>query len=312
MNISVPQPDSTKLSYLASVSATKEVLDAFGLATKKALGQHFLINDGVVRKICDLAEVSHDDVVIEVGPGIGTLSVALLQRAGGVIAVERDSDLPQVLAQTTASFSTPFVLIEADALTITPEVLEKLKTQSLPYTQPNKLVSNLPYAVAATIVLDYFEHLSISSATVMVQAEVADRMMALPGTKNYGAYTVKLGLYAKSVGKFNVSEGNFFPPPRVKSAVIRLDRHNDALEKDLIEATALMADAAFANRRKTITNSCRTFFKQQPGQSELTPEVLETIFNQAGIDPTVRGEQLDRTAFLALGEAYLKVTRKDQ
>ena len=251
-------------------------------------------------------------MIIEVGPGIGTLSVALLQRAGGVIAVERDSDLPQVLAQTTASFPTPFVLIEADALAITPEVLEKLKTPSLPYTLPNKLVSNLPYAVAATIVLDYFEHLSISSATVMVQAEVADRMMALPGTKNYGAYTVKLSLYAKSVGKFNVSEGNFFPPPRVKSAVIRLDRRNDALEKDLIEATALMADAAFANRRKTITNSCRTFFKQQPAQSELTPEVLETIFNQAGIDPTVRGEQLDRTAFLALGEAYLKVTRKDQ
>lgn len=309
MNISLPQPDSTKLSYLASVSATKEVLDAFGLATKKALGQHFLINDGVVRKICDLADVNQGDVVIEVGPGIGTLSVALLQRAGGVIAVERDSDLPQVLAETTAPFTTPFVLIEADALTITPEVLEASKTPSLPYAQPNKLVSNLPYAVAATIVLDYFEHLSISSATVMVQAEVADRMMAKPGTKNYGAYTVKLGLYATPAGRFSVSEGNFFPPPRVKSAVLRLDRRTDALDKQLIDATALMADAAFANRRKTIANSCRTFFKQQPDHSEVTPEVLEAIFSRAGIDPGVRGEQLDRDAFLALGEAYLNTMR---
>lgn len=305
MDVLLPQPDSNKLSYLACVSATKEVLDAFGLATKKALGQHFLINDGVVRKICDLAEVTHDDVVIEVGPGIGTLSVALLQRAGGVIAVERDADLPQVLAQTTASFITPFVLIEADALTITPEILENSKVSSLPYAQPNKLISNLPYAVAATIVLDYFEHLSISSATVMVQAEVADRMMAQPGTKNYGAYTVKLSLYAQPAGRFSVSEGNFFPPPRVKSAVLRLDRRKDVLEKDLIEATALMADAAFANRRKTIANSCRTFFKQHPDQSDVTPEVLKTIFEQAGIDPAVRGEQLDRDAFLALGEAYL-------
>lgn len=299
---------NAKLSYLACVSATKEVLEAHDLATKKALGQHFLINDGIVRKICDLAEVSEHDVVIEVGPGIGTLSVALLQRAGFVIAVERDKDLPHVLAETTAPFTTPFILLEDDALNITLDTLQRLAIPSL----PNKLISNLPYAVAATIVLDYFEHLSISSATVMVQAEVADRMMAEPGTKNYGAYTVKLSLYARPVGRFGVSEGNFFPPPRVKSAVIRLDRRTETLDASLMRATALMADAAFANRRKTLANSCRTFFKQQDSHAGITPLMLDEIYSRAGIDPSVRGEQLDRDAFLALGEAYLNVLSKNQ
>ena len=174
----------TKLSYLASVSETRAVLESFGLMTKKALGQHFLINDGVVSRICDLAELSQEDVVVEVGPGIGTLSIALLQRSGRVIAIERDADLPSVLAQTCEHYLDRFTLIEGDALEV---------KESDFLVLPNKLVSNLPYAVAATIVLDYFERFStIQSATVMVQAEVADRMCATLGTKNYGAYTVKL------------------------------------------------------------------------------------------------------------------------
>lgn len=289
----------TKLSYLASVSETRSVLEQHGLMTKKALGQHFLINDGVVSRICDLAELSSDDVVLEVGPGIGTLSVALLQRAGQVIAIERDSDLPPVLAQTCSEWSDSFTLIENDAL--------QVFSDDLP-AAPNKLVSNLPYAVAATIVLDYFERFpSLQSVTVMVQAEVADRMCAQSGSKNYGAYTVKLGLYASYAGRFNVAEGNFFPPPRVKSAVIRFDRKQDLLDETTRKAAALMADAAFANRRKTLSNSFKTYFSNPQTANELVLENLDALFANAGCDPRVRGESLHQEDFIALAKSYLSL-----
>lgn len=286
-----------KLSNLASVSETRAVLERHGLMTKKALGQHFLINDGVVARICALAELGLDDRVIEVGPGIGTLTVALLQRAGAVVAVERDADLPPVLAETTAAWADRFTLIEGDALEIEPEQLPFL---------PNKLVSNLPYAVAATIVLDYFERLpGLESQTIMVQAEVADRMCAQPGTKNYGAYTVKLGLLSKPARRFGVSEGNFFPPPRVKSAVVRLDRRDDVVPPELLRATMTMADAAFANRRKTIANSIKTYFANPQTSDEGRRARVSELLERAQVSPSARGESLEQDAFIALGRAYL-------
>lgn len=288
-----------RLSPLASVTETRAVLERHGLMTKKALGQHFLINDGIVSHICDLAELDESDSVIEVGPGIGTLSVVLLQKAGRLVAIERDSDLPPVLAQTCAPWSDAFTLIQGDAL--------EVSADDLPFA-PNKLVANLPYAVAATIVLDYFERMpSLESQTIMVQAEVADRMCASPGTKNYGAYTVKLGLFAEYYDKFSVAEGNFFPPPRVKSTVIRLDRRSDSMPNELRRATMVMADAAFATRRKTIANSCKTYFSNpQKGNEDLLAYVPE-IIERAGVSLKARGESLVRDQFIALGKAYLEV-----
>ncbi len=282
-----------KLSYLASVPATREVLEAYGLATKKALGQHFLISDGVVQHICNLAELAPEDDVLEIGPGIGTLTVALLKRAGRVVSIERDSDLPAVLEQTCAPWVDTFTLINRDALDVVPA--------DLPFA-PVKLVSNLPYAVAATLVLDYFERFaSLQSATVMVQSEVADRMCAKVGTKNYGAFTVKLSLFASSMGKFQVSPGNFFPPPRVNSTVLRLDRVDSGMDPAHRHATATMADAAFATRRKTLANSCRTYFAQRPDAIAFLPQV----FSEAGIDSKRRGETLSLEEFSALGKAAL-------
>jgi 16S rRNA (adenine1518-N6/adenine1519-N6)-dimethyltransferase len=280
---------SERLSSLASVAATREVLQAHGLATKKALGQHFLINDGVIRHICTLADVCADDTVLEIGPGIGTLTVALLQLADRVVAVERDSDLPPVLAQTCAPWAERFTLLNRDALQIMPDDLP---------VRPNKIVSNLPYAVAATLVLDAFQRFdSVQSATVMVQAEVADRMAAHPGTKNYGGFTVKLALYARPAGRFTVSPGNFFPPPRVNSAVLRLERiTHDDMSDATRAATLRMADAAFANRRKTISNSCRMFLGQ-----DVSAEQLDTVFVEAGIDSRRRGETLSIEEFKELG-----------
>lgn len=286
----------TRLSSLASVADTRAVLDRFGLMTKKALGQHFLINDGVVARICALAELNKDDHVVEIGPGIGTLTEALLKEAGQVVSIERDTDLPQVLEQTLAAWSESFALVSADALEVYPD--------DLPFV-PNKLVANLPYAVAATLVLDYFERFSsLQSATIMVQAEVADRMSAAPGTKNYGAYTVKLNLFAHPAGKFSVAESNFFPPPRVKSTVIRLDRNSSPLDPALAQVTMIMADAAFENRRKTLSNSMKTYFERTHPELRCA-ELLPFLFEHANIDPQVRGEKLEVADYLRLGEAFL-------
>ncbi len=305
-----------KLSPLASVSATRDVLEAHGLATKHALGQNFLINDDILKKIVALAELGEGDFVLEVGPGIGTLTIALLKNADRVVSVERDTDLPQVLEGTLAPWADRFTLISKDALDLTAEDLAAAAAQleGLGCAQllPNKFVANLPYAVAATLVIDYFQNFPhLECATVMVQKEVADRMSATPGNKNYGAYTVKLGMYAQPAGRFAVGPGNFFPPPHVESAVLRLDRRvplddeGDPLDAQTIRAACIMADAAFASRRKTLANSCKTYFTGRGDSGKATAEKLPAIFEAAGIDPKRRGETLDQAEFIRLGKVYL-------
>ena len=373
-----------RLSPLSTPSATRAVLEAHGIGTKYTLGQNFLVNDDVLKKIIVLAEVDEADRVLEVGPGIGTLTIALLKHAASVIAIERDPDLPAVLADTLHPWREKFALIEKDALDVTGDDIvaamaeigadtgcldrassaanetaqwavsqsedclsESRYRVAVPQEElqpglPSKLVANLPYAVAATVVLDYFESfLFLDSATIMVQKEVADRMAAAVGTKNYGAYTVKLGLHAEPAGRFPVGPGNFFPPPRVDSAVIRLNRRVPLMADgapatpEVIAAAALIADAAFANRRKTIANSCKTYFSGRgslllgaSGSSAGLRAVdgalsggvggafvldgadivdhLPAIFDAAAIDPRRRGETLTQQEFLALGAALLK------
>lgn len=298
------------VSYLASPSATRAVLERHGLATKKALGQNFLVNDSVIARICELSEVCADDAVLEVGPGIGTLTVALLARAGRVLSVERDTDLPAVLAETCADFDN-FTLLSKDALTLSQADLDEAFGEAAAQGEaPNKFVANLPYAVAATLVLDFFQRFSsLQCATVMVQSEVADRMMAKMGTKDYGAYTVKLNLIAKPTGRFQVGPGNFFPPPRVTSAVIRLDRRDDlGITAEEAAVASLMADAAFATRRKTIANSMKTFFSGRKGCDGVV-EKLPAILEGASIDARRRGESLTLEEFIGLGAAYTEATR---
>lgn len=311
-----------KCSPLTSVSATREVLQAHGLATKKALGQHFLINDGIVSRICELSGVTSRDVVLEVGPGIGTLTLALLKKARQVIAVERDPDLPRVLADTCADHTESFALISKDALELTEnDVLDAVKGLSSVGAVtiddlPTLFIANLPYAVAATIILDFFEQFEfLQSATVMVQREVADRICAEPGTKAYGAYTVKLALLTQVKGRFTVGPQNFFPPPRVDSAVVRLDRrsvidsdtNNKSADAATLKAAALMAEAAFANRRKTILNSSRTYFTARGAEGEEMLPLLPELFAAAGIDVKTRGETLSAEQYLHLGSALLKL-----
>jgi len=275
-------------SYLANARETRATLERFGLATKHRLGQNFLVNDDVIGKIIRLADLSSEDVVLEVGPGIGTLSVALLDAAGKVLAVEADRELEPVLGETCVP-SGRFELVMGDALKVIPDGLT---------CEPTAFVSNLPYQVAATLILGVFQQVpSVHRAVVMVQAEVADRIAAQPGSKTYGAYTAKLGLYGKVTGRFEVGPGNFMPPPHVDSAVVRIDR--DPVE-GAPDTTAQVIDAAFAQRRKTIRNSMAA--------SGFAKDALDAAFGLAGIQPTCRAETLSVGDFVALARALEEVS----
>lgn len=303
---------SHQTSWLANQRATKETLERFGLATKYRLGQNFLVQDHVIEKIVQLAEVQPTDVIVEVGPGLGTLTVALLDNACAVCSLEADSELEQVLAVTCKEpHPDSFALVMGDALAITPQKLVEAYSTLPTVAQsaasiapmPTKFVSNLPYQVAATLILKFFQELpSLERAVVMVQAEVADRIAAKPSTKAYGAYTAKLSLFTQVTGRFEVGPGNFMPPPRVNSAVVRLDRTqarnpltSKLLSKEELLHTMSVIDAAFAQRRKTIRNSMSA--------SGFDKDKLDQAFLATGIVPTARAEVLTSQDFICLAAA---------
>ena len=278
-------------SYLASPSATRDVLERHGFYTKHRLGQNFLVSDNVITRIVSLAELAPDDVVLEVGPGIGTLTVALLPRAARVVAVEADRKLEPVLAETCAQDSDKLDIVWGDALRQVPDGLSAM---------PTAFVSNLPYQVAATIILQAFETIpTLRRAVVMVQAEVADRIAAAPGSKAYGAYTAKLALWGRVTGRFEVGPGNFMPPPHVDSAVVRIDRVETGLDAATIAVTSRVIDAAFAQRRKTIRNSMSS--------QGFDKAALDAAFAATGISPTCRAETLAPEDFVRLAEAMREV-----
>lgn len=306
-------------SPYASPKATIDRLTEWGLSTKKSLGQHFLVDDGVIGRILRLAELQAEERVLEVGPGIGTLTEAMLLQGAKVWAIEKDARLAALLEDMSIRYPGMFIYACADAL----DFIEALKGEDeseaggssqerIPhllfgadggrspahFDSPQTLIANLPYSVAATIVLDLFRYMdNLDTATVMVQKEVADRMTAQPGSKNYGAYTVKLQLLAEPAGDFKVAPSCFLPPPRVDSAVIRLNRRCDrTFTQRELDDTFFVIEAAFANRRKTIRNSMRTYFAEQG----LAPDRVDALLTAAGIAPTIRGETLTSEEFMHL------------
>ena len=291
-------------SPLATPTATRAVLEEFGLATKKHLGQNFLVNDHVIGHICELAELdSASSIVLEVGPGIGTLTAALLPRARAVCSIEADPELPQVYASTLAQDSDKFALVQADALKVTPTMIAQALApvvQSGEDTLPTIFVANLPYQVAATVLLKFFQQIpSLSRAVVMVQTEVADRIAAVPSTKAYGAYTAKLSLYGTVSGRFEVGPGNFFPPPHVNSSVIRIDcvtavhqATQEPLDKQELAQVAQVIDGAFAQRRKTLRNSLSS--------SGFSKDVIDAACKECDINPAARAETLTTAHFISL------------
>jgi 16S rRNA (adenine1518-N6/adenine1519-N6)-dimethyltransferase len=308
-------------SKLASIGATRATLNDFDLRAKYKLGQNFLVDDNIVGKTIELADLSPDEAVIEVGPGIGTLTCALLPRVRAVVAIEADDDMRGPLSVTCADYSERLALVNADALRVTPRqvggALERLASGgkgSFPEASqdadkeakapgcapevPRKVVANLPYSVAAKLILAWMQGWpAIETMVVMVQREVADRISASKGTKEYGAYTVKLALHASVTDRFEVSRACFFPEPHVESAVVRIDRipANRRLGDDDARRCSALVDAAFAQRRKTLRNSLL--------RSGCPVASLDQALSACGLDGSVRAETLSPDDFVRLYRA---------
>jgi 16S rRNA (adenine1518-N6/adenine1519-N6)-dimethyltransferase len=255
----------------------------------KALGQNFVHDANTVRRIVRTAAPSADDVVLEIGPGLGSLTLGLLEAGARVVAVEIDPVLAAALPGTVAARAPD------SAGRLTGLVADALRLESLPDPQPTALVANLPYNVAVPVVLHLLELLpTLRTGLVMVQAEVAERLAAPPGTKAYGAPSVKVAWYAAATRAGAVPRAVFWPVPNVDSGLVRLARHAPpagASRQDVFQ----VIDHAFAQRRKMLRSALASW----AGSPAAAAEVLRA----AGVDPTTRGEMLDLAAFARIAAA---------
>ncbi len=266
--------------------------DKLGLRPTKRLGQNFVIDGGTVRRIVRTAELDPGDVVIEVGPGLGSLTLALLERSAKVIAVEIDpvlaEQLPRTVAERLPEASGRISVVPADALRVRPEDLGE--------PSPTALVANLPYNVAVPVVLHLLQVLpTLRKGLVMVQAEVADRLAARPGSKIYGVPSVKAAWYADVRKAGPVGRNVFWPAPNVDSGLVSLARRDPPATTATREEVFAVVDAAFAQRRKTL----RAALASWAGTAARAEEILRA----AGVAPGNRGEQLDVTDFARIAEA---------
>ncbi len=262
---------------LLGAAEIRELAEELGIKPAKSLGQNFVIDANVCRKIVRTAGVTSSDVALEIGPGLGSLTLALLEEAKSVIAVEIDERLATRLPQTVAAHNesaATFNVIHQDALHL----------KSLPEA-PTVLVANLPYNVSVPVLLHLLEIFpTLKSGVVMVQAEVADRLAAKPGTKEYGIPSVKAAWWANLHGAGSISRSIFWPVPGVDSKLVSFTRHQPLGEEALRLKTFTLIDAAFAQRRKMLRSALSSIY----GSSGAAEKVLI----QAGIDPTLRGESL--------------------
>lgn len=262
---------------LLGAAEIRELAEELGIKPAKSLGQNFVIDANICRKIVRTAGVTNLDIALEIGPGLGSLTLALLEEAKSVIAVEIDerlaSRLPQTVAVHNESEAT-FSVIHQDALAL----------KSLPEA-PTVLVANLPYNVSVPVLLHLLEIFpTLNSGVVMVQAEVADRLAAKPGTKEYGIPSVKAAWWADLQGAGSISRSVFWPIPGVDSKLVSFTRHQPLGDEALRKKVFTLIDAAFAQRRKMLRSALSSIY----GSSGAAEKVLM----QAGIDPTLRGESL--------------------
>ncbi len=277
---------------------TIEVLQKYHFNFQKKFGQNFLIDTHVLEKIIAAAEVTKDDFVLEIGPGIGTMTQYLCEHARAVAAVEIDKNLIPILADTLGAYDNVEIINE-DILKVDIAKLAQEKNDG----RPIKVVANLPYYITTPIIMGLFEsHVPIDSITVMVQKEVADRMQVGPGTKDYGALSLAVQYYAKPEIVANVPPNCFMPRPKVGSAVIRLTRHKEAPVQ--VEDEKLMfriIRASFNQRRKTLANGLKN-----SGELSLSKEVIEESITELGVPVTIRGEALSLAQFAELSNIILK------
>ncbi len=280
---------STNMATLGNPQNTIEILKKYEFRFQKKYGQNFLIDTHVLEKIIRAAQITKEDFVLEIGPGIGTMTQYLCESAREVVAVEIDSNLIPVLADTLSAYDNVTVMNE-DILKVDICKLAQEKNNG----RPIKVVANLPYYITTPIIMELFEsHVPIESITVMVQKEVAERMRALPGTKDYGALSLAVAYYAEADIVANVPPNCFMPRPNVGSAVIRLTRHSHPVvevpdEKLLFKVIR----ASFNQRRKTLQNGLKNF----EGFSYTKEQILSAL-EAAGLPENVRGETLSLEQF---------------
>ena len=279
---------------LGNPQNTIEVLQKYNFVFQKKFGQNFLIDTHVLDKIIGSAEITKDDVVLEIGPGIGTMTQYLACAAKKVIAVEIDKALIPILEDTLSEYENVRV-INHDVLKVDIAKLAEEENGG----KPIKVVANLPYYITTPIIMGLFEnHVPIKSITVMVQKEVADRMQVGPGTKDYGALSLAVQYYAKPYIVANVPPNCFMPRPKVGSAVIRLERYeNPPVTVEDEKLMFRLIRASFNQRRKTLANG----LKNAP-DIPLEKEEIEAVITELGKPLTIRGEALTLEEFAALSE----------
>ena len=265
---------------------TKQIMKKYGITANKSLGQNFLINEEVINNIVDSSNVSKEDLIIEIGPGLGTLTEELLIKAGKVIAIELDERMIKILKDRYIQYNN-FEIINDDVLKVNLQeliILEKEKNS----LKNVKIVANLPYYITTPIIMKLLEEeLDIKSITVMIQKEVADRLIAIPGTKLSGAITYCVYYYAESESIMIVDNNSFIPEPEVKSEVIKLNiRTKPVINVKNKELFFKVIKASFMQRRKTLINSLvnNGIFKNK--------DEAKIIFEELGFDLNIRGENL--------------------
>ena len=280
------------MATLGNPQNTIEVLQKYRFNFQKKFGQNFLIDTHVLDKIIDASGVTEDDFVLEIGPGIGTMTQYLCERAREVVAVEIDKNLIPILSDTLKNYSNVTVINE-DILKLDICKLAEEKNQG----KPIKVVANLPYYITTPIIMGLFEsHVPIDSITIMVQKEVAERMQEGPGSKEYGALSLAVQYYAKPEIVANVPPNCFMPRPNVGSAVIRLTRHEKPpVEVEDEKLMFRIIRASFNQRRKTLANG----LNNSP-EIHLPKEVIQESIVSLGVPENIRGEALSLEQFAEL------------
>lgn len=284
------------VKHLGNPTNTIEVLQKYGFSFQKKYGQNFLIDENIVRKIVREAGVTANDFVLEIGPGIGTMTQILCEEAREVVAVEIDKKLIPILENDTLKFYDNVTVINEDVLRLDIAKLAEERNSG----RPIKVVANLPYYITTPIIMGLFESgVPLSSVTVMVQKEVADRMQVGPGTKDYGALSLAVQYYAKPQVVLTVPASCFMPRPNVDSAVIRLSRYEKPPVQVCDEKLMFgIIRASFNQRRKTMTNSvcgCK--------ELGISKEQLAAALEKCGLPSAVRGEALTLEQFAKLVNA---------
>lgn len=278
------------MEKLSNPQVTIDIIKKYNFAFQKRFGQNFLIDGHVVEKIISSADITRDDIVLEIGPGIGTMTQYLAEAAGQVYAVEIDKNLPVILEETLADYNN---------VTVINDDILKVDIAKLTEGKPIKVVANLPYYITTPIIMGLFEkHIPATSITVMVQKEVAQRMQAAPGSKDYGALSLAVQYYAVPYIVANVPPNCFMPRPNVGSAVIRLtcydkppvEVRNETLMFKLIRA-------AFNQRRKTLQNALNN-----SSELNVTKEQVVNALRALELSETVRGETLSLEQFAHLSD----------